>query len=48
MPINVIMLAELVERGLQFGARRLRLESRKLVGGDRPRAREERCLKQLR
>ena len=45
--VVVIRLAQLVERGLHGGRRRLEIERGKFFGRDGTRAREERRLKQL-
>jgi hypothetical protein len=47
MAVDVIMLAQLLERRLQLRGRRLLLECRQLFGGNGTSAREERSFKQL-
>src|SRR6185437_11191092 len=48
VPLDVVMLANLLQRRGERGGRRLGIERRQLLGGDRTGARKERGLKQLR
>jgi hypothetical protein len=45
--VEVVVLAQLVERHAHVGQRRLGLEGAQLLDGERPHGREQRCLKQL-
>ena len=46
--VDVVVLAQLLERGLQLGGRRIRFEDGELLGRDRSCAGEQRGFKQLR